>query len=280
MQRLLNDHYGRMAPNPVVYVANADSNTARSYTKTTCPNVHIDMPQGESLATWHKWLPEKGVLVVENATEALLAVEDGQPVVYRFLHSEPSQDVYLIDTDLAALFEQEPALKDRISVITVVALPYTDPCADCQVLMSIDKGDLVSRAHILLLLTLDFLRERPSEFNDYLSKKGFAAYKSHEVDILALGSLNKTFKHYLPLPDAYASEFLYMAELLNKEAAYPRLYQYIIYQVLYAAADGSRRPGGWERGLLERMGLVADCPEHQVYRAEFGRPSPNLKHSV
>ncbi|QRQ82879.1 hypothetical protein [Paralysiella testudinis] len=26
MQRLLNDHYGRMAPNPVVYVANADSN--------------------------------------------------------------------------------------------------------------------------------------------------------------------------------------------------------------------------------------------------------------
>jgi hypothetical protein len=30
--------------------------------------------------------------------------------------------------------------------------------------------------------------------------------------------------------------------------------------VLAAVADGSRRPGAWERQMLEQMGLVADAP--------------------
>jgi len=40
--------------------------------------------------------------------------------------------------------------------------------------------------------------------------------------------------------------------------------------VLASVADGSRRPGAWERGMLEQMGLVADCDEHQQYRAHYG----------
>ncbi len=40
--------------------------------------------------------------------------------------------------------------------------------------------------------------------------------------------------------------------------------------VLASVADGSRRPGSWERGMLEQMGLIADCDEHYTYRARYG----------
>ncbi|EJE6497446.1 hypothetical protein LWQ05_003866 [Salmonella enterica] len=42
--------------------------------------------------------------------------------------------------------------------------------------------------------------------------------------------------------------------------------------VLASVADGSRRPGAWERGMLEQMGLVANCEEHNDYRAHYGQP--------
>jgi hypothetical protein len=42
--------------------------------------------------------------------------------------------------------------------------------------------------------------------------------------------------------------------------------------VLACVADGSRRPGAWERTVLEAMGLVADCPEHHLHRADCGAP--------
>lgn len=38
---------------------------------------------------------------------------------------------------------------------------------------------------------------------------------------------------------------------------------------LASIADGSRRPGSWERSLLERMGLVTD-DEHYSYRPHYG----------
>lgn len=47
----------------------------------------------------------------------------------------------------------------------------------------------------------------------------------------------------------------------------------LVAYVLAAVADGSRRPGAWERSMLESMGLVANCDEHQRYRAQYGRPS-------
>ena len=44
----------------------------------------------------------------------------------------------------------------------------------------------------------------------------------------------------------------------------------IVAYILTSVADGSRRPGSWERSMLQSMGLVADCAEHQRYRANYG----------
>ena len=46
----------------------------------------------------------------------------------------------------------------------------------------------------------------------------------------------------------------------------------LVRYVLSAVADGSRRPGSWERSLLESMGLVAQCEEHSLYCCEYGPP--------
>ena len=40
--------------------------------------------------------------------------------------------------------------------------------------------------------------------------------------------------------------------------------------ILASIADGSRRPGSWERTMLESMGLEADCDEHRQFRANYG----------
>jgi len=75
-------------------------------------------------------------------------------------------------------------------------------------------------------------------------------------------------------PEVY-KELAYMVELHqrhgspNPQATVPDLVAYI----LAAIADGSRRPGSWERDVLEQMGLVADCDEHHQYRGKFGPPS-------
>lgn len=44
----------------------------------------------------------------------------------------------------------------------------------------------------------------------------------------------------------------------------------LIGYILASVADGSRRPGAWERQMLNMMGLVADCDEHQIYRPSYG----------
>ena len=45
----------------------------------------------------------------------------------------------------------------------------------------------------------------------------------------------------------------------------------LVNYVLSSVADGSRRPGSWERHLLEMMGLVVDSDEHHHYRAQYGK---------
>jgi hypothetical protein len=47
----------------------------------------------------------------------------------------------------------------------------------------------------------------------------------------------------------------------------------LVAYVLACVADGSRRPGAWERSMLESMGLVAHCSEHERYRAGYGDPA-------
>lgn len=54
----------------------------------------------------------------------------------------------------------------------------------------------------------------------------------------------------------------------NRFKSVERLLEY----VASAVADGSRRPGAWERSLLEMMGLVPDSPVASVYRATYGEP--------
>jgi hypothetical protein len=46
----------------------------------------------------------------------------------------------------------------------------------------------------------------------------------------------------------------------------------LINSVLRSIADGSRRPGSWERELLIPMGLVPNCVAAEVYRSQYGRP--------
>lgn len=48
--------------------------------------------------------------------------------------------------------------------------------------------------------------------------------------------------------------------------------QELVDYILQSIADGSRRPGSWERGMLRSMGLIAECPEHHVYRNQYGKP--------
>lgn len=74
------------------------------------------------------------------------------------------------------------------------------------------------------------------------------------------------------------SELQYMVDLHIKSGA-PNAHDSIeslVAYILSAIADGSRRPGSWERQLLEMTGLVADCAEHHIYRSQYGKPQENV----
>lgn len=72
-------------------------------------------------------------------------------------------------------------------------------------------------------------------------------------------------------PEVY-QELQYMIALHEKHGAPNPMQsvQALISYVLASIADGSRRPGSWERQLLQSMGLVADCAEHHAYRDSYG----------
>lgn len=70
-------------------------------------------------------------------------------------------------------------------------------------------------------------------------------------------------------------ELQYLVDLHKKHGA-PNPFDSVeglVAYVLASIADGSRRPGAWERSMLESMGIVASCPEHERYRAHYGPPS-------
>jgi hypothetical protein len=67
-------------------------------------------------------------------------------------------------------------------------------------------------------------------------------------------------------------ELEYIVQLHKKHGA-PNPFDTVedlVAYVLNAVADGSRRPGAWEREMLEKMGIVAETDEHQKYRAHYG----------
>ncbi|EKI3398559.1 hypothetical protein PEJ38_004680 [Salmonella enterica] len=78
----------------------------------------------------------------------------------------------------------------------------------------------------------------------------------------------------IDIHDGVAAELQYLVELHQEHgAANPQeSIEGLLSYVAAAIADGSRRPGAWERTCLDMMGLVADCDEHHYYRSEYGRP--------
>jgi len=76
------------------------------------------------------------------------------------------------------------------------------------------------------------------------------------------------------LSDETEAELRYLVELHGEFGA-PNAQDTVAELLAYVAAavaDGSRRPGAWERELLEKMGLVPDTDQAHEYRAQYGRP--------
>lgn len=78
----------------------------------------------------------------------------------------------------------------------------------------------------------------------------------------------------LTIDPAVAEELAYIVKLHAQHGAPNPMssVQELVNYVLSSVADGSRRPGSWEREFVERMGLIADTPAHQEYRSHFGEP--------
>jgi len=78
----------------------------------------------------------------------------------------------------------------------------------------------------------------------------------------------------IEMNDDVIREFQYMAKLATKHGSPANMNtaEEIIAYVFSSVADGSRRPGSWERQMLESMGLVANCDAHQEYRVQYGEP--------
>jgi hypothetical protein len=79
----------------------------------------------------------------------------------------------------------------------------------------------------------------------------------------------------IEIDDDVLEEFRYILELrkANDTDDKEQTLDSLVNQVLYNVADGSRRPGAWEREMLNMMGLVVECEEHQQYRSKYGKPT-------
>ncbi len=79
----------------------------------------------------------------------------------------------------------------------------------------------------------------------------------------------------IEIDNAVHSELEYMLTLLKKSNSYQEFNtpQDLINYALRSIADGSCRPGSWEREMINSLGLVANCYEHQIYREEYGEPN-------
>lgn len=77
----------------------------------------------------------------------------------------------------------------------------------------------------------------------------------------------------LDIPDDLYSELEYLVELHQKDGAPCQMEspEQTIQYVIERIADGSRRPGSWERELLILMGLNAHHPDHMNYRTHYGK---------
>ncbi|HEX5421866.1 MAG TPA: hypothetical protein VFY39_17890 [Gammaproteobacteria bacterium] len=84
--------------------------------------------------------------------------------------------------------------------------------------------------------------------------------------------MNRPAPLIIDLDPGVRKELEYLVELHRRYGAPMTMtsLEALVGYVLASIADGSRRPGAWERQLLEHMGLVADCDEHHQYRPHGG----------
>lgn len=85
---------------------------------------------------------------------------------------------------------------------------------------------------------------------------------------------DKTPVTYVAVNPMIIDELKYMIELHQQHGPsdYFQNVEQLVGFILSSIADGSRRPGSWERGMLYPMNLVANCPEHDCYREDYGKP--------
>lgn len=87
--------------------------------------------------------------------------------------------------------------------------------------------------------------------------------------------MSETAVIQLEVDAAVHRELVYIVALLQRAPDEHRVdsVSALISWVLCCVATGSRRPGSWERNVISAMGLVSECDEHHVYRAEYGPPA-------
>lgn len=89
----------------------------------------------------------------------------------------------------------------------------------------------------------------------------------------------KTVPVTLHLSPSLKAELDYLVKLHREHGAVnpQETIESLLEYVASAIADGSRRPGAWERSLLESMGLVPDTESAQVYRSQYGDPEQHVE---
>jgi hypothetical protein len=78
----------------------------------------------------------------------------------------------------------------------------------------------------------------------------------------------------LTVDDGVLSELAYIVKLHKAHGA-PNPHETVESLVLYvlsAVADGHRRPGAWERSMLDSMGIVPETDLSYEYRPQYGEP--------
>ncbi len=77
------------------------------------------------------------------------------------------------------------------------------------------------------------------------------------------------------LSPAVVAELQYLIRLCRDDpcSCAPGTLEDLVTHVMVAVANGSRRPGAWERAVISMLGLVSSNPEHQIYRSAYGDPA-------
>lgn len=133
-------------------------------------------------------------------------------------------------------------------------------------------------------MTILELIEQHDDFKSHIAEDARAkAAELHAAHVAAETQEGETtIPVVLNLHPSILAELDYLVKLHKEYGApnqYPSVEELLAY-VANAVADGSRRPGAWERGLLEQMGLVPGTPLAEMYRSQYGDPELVMKRAT